>query len=125
MDLLNTISPGALKLVFEMNGWILHQPFVHNDVAYIKPDFYPDKFIIASCDGAYIYASGYTRLNYRGQTWDSVNDIIDSHSHSSLEDFSDWVFEVEKEWVISKNDTDFIFSFTTLDKLPKAKKLRC
>ncbi len=37
MDLTTRISEGAMKLMFELNGWNLTEPFIHNDVAYVKP----------------------------------------------------------------------------------------
>jgi len=125
MDLTTRISEGAMKLMFELNGWNLTEPFIHNNVAYVKPDFYPDSFIIGTSNKGYIYASGESRILYRGNTFDSINSLLSQYTNSALINFDDWEFLEEKEWVITRNGEEFLYSFTTLDKLPKASKLRC
>lgn len=125
MDLISTISEGAMKLMFDLNGWQLTTPFVHNDVAYVKPDFYPDRFIIGVSKRGYIYASGESRILYRGTTFTSIEELLNQYTKSALNDFNEWKFLEEKEWVITRDGQEFLYSFTTLDKLPKASKLRC
>jgi len=125
MDLKTTISEGAMKLMFELNGWTLTKPFIHEGIAFVKPDFYPDRFVIGTSKKGYIYAGGHSRITYRGRAFDSVNELIDMYGNSAIDNFKEWLFEVEKEWVITRDGSDFIYSFTTLDKLPKTTKVRC
>jgi len=47
------------------------------------------------------------------------------YGNSAIDNFKEWLFEVEKEWVVTRDGSDFIYSFTTLDKLPKTTKVRC
>jgi len=125
LDLKNTISENAMQLMFELNGWTLTQPFTHKGIAFVKPDFYPDRFVIGTSKKGYIYACGHSRITYRGRVFDSVKELIDINGNSAIDNFKEWLFEVEKEWVITRNGQDFIFSFTTLDQLPNRKKVRC
>ncbi len=114
-----------MKLMFELNGWTLTNPFIHEGVAFVKPDFYPDRFVIGTSKKGYIYAGGHSRITYRGRVFDSVNELIDMYGNSAIDNFKEWLFEVEKEWVVTRDGSDFIYSFTTLDKLPKTTKVRC
>ena len=121
MDLTTRISEGAMKLMFELNGWnLMNLSFIRRG---LRDDFYPDSFIIGTSNKGYIYASG--SLAFLGQTFDSINSLLSQYTNSALIDFNNWEFLEEKEWVITRNGDEFLYSFTTLDKLPKASKLRC
>ena len=125
LDLKNTISENAMQLMFELNGWTLSKPYVVDGVAYVKPDFYAENHVIGSSKKGYIYASGQTRVEYAGAEYTDVNELIAIHGIEAIKNFSEWVFHEEKEWVITRDWSDFIYSFTTLDRLPKTSKVRC
>tara|TARA_R100000322_G_scaffold136989_2_gene92803 strand:+ start:1159 stop:1551 length:393 start_codon:yes stop_codon:yes gene_type:complete len=125
LDLKNTISENAMQLMFELNGWTLSKPYVVDGIAYVKPDFYADNHVIGSSKKGYIYASGQTRVEYAGRVFSSVEELISTLGLGTLGHFSDWEFHEEKEWVITRDGQDFLFSFTTLDQLPNRKKVRC
>jgi hypothetical protein len=50
--------------------------------------------------------------------------LISKHGETALEDFDNWKFIEEKEWVIYK-DGEWLHSFTSLLELPNAKTYRC
>jgi len=124
-DLLNFIDENGLKIFFEMKGWRLASPTTFNGIAVVKPDFYPDKHVIARSKRGYIYAYGDTRIQYAGQEFSSTEELIDKCGTEALNDFSNWIFIEEKEWVITRDGLDWLYSFSTLDKLPKRTKYRC
>jgi len=124
-DLLNFIDENGLKIFFEMKGWKLTQPIITEGIAIVKPDFYPDKHIIARSNRAYIYACGETRIRYRDEEYSSTEDLLANHGAEALNDFSNWEFIEEKEWVLTRDGLDWLYSFSTLDKLPKRTKYRC
>jgi len=125
MDLKNLISIGGLKLMLELNGWSMNSPIVFNEVAAFKPDFYPESHVIATSKKGYIYASGQTRVEYAGAEYTDVNELIAFNGVGAIKNFSEWIFHEEKEWVVTRDGSDFVYSFTTLDKLPKTSKVRC
>ena len=125
MNLINTISEGALKLMFNLNGWNLSKPYVVNGVAYFKPDFYDNKHVIGTGRRGIIYALGDTRVEYAGRVFDSVAALIEFNGLNALNKFEEWVFHEEKEWVITIDGSEWLYTFTTLDKLPRSKTLRC
>ena len=97
-----------------------------DEVAAFKPDFYPESHVIATSKKGYIYAHrDRLALNTRGLKYTDVNELIAIHGIEAIKNFSEWVFHEEKEWVITRDGSDFIYSFTTLDRLPKTSKVRC
>lgn len=124
MDLRNFISKDALHLMFTLNGWKHPQTKELGNIAVFKPDFYETGHVIAKTDKAIIQAKGYTVVNYRGKTYSNVESLLKEHGIGAIEDFNNWIFEIEKEWVIFKGG-EWQTSFTTLDKLPKNTKYRC
>ena len=124
-DLLNFINENGLEIMLDLKGWKYQSTaIIIDDLAVVKPDFYPDKHILARGKRGYIYASGSTRIKYADQEFSSVGDLLAECGQSSLDDYEEWVFLEEKEWVIT-NGNDWLVSFTTLDKLPKRTKYRC
>lgn len=124
MNLSNFISTEALKLFLETKGWQMLQPIVIKETAVFKPDFYEDMFIIAQGKSGTICAKGHSIINYQGNTFDCVEMLISKHGELAIEDFDNWEFIEEKEWVIYKGG-EWLHSFTTLLELPYAKKYRC
>ena len=53
-----------------------------------------------------------------------LNELNNNNFDNTLDDFQDWLFLEEKEWVVTKTGLDWLHSFTTLDKWPKRTKLR-
>lgn len=124
MDLRNFISKDALKLMFSLNGWTETEIREIANMAVFKPDFYEHGYIIAKSKKAVIKSMGNTKVSYKGDEFDSVQDLLEKHGPHSVLDFKDWTFTEEREWVILKNG-EWATSFTTLDKLPTTKKYRC
>jgi len=125
-DLLNFIAEDGLIIYLqEVKGWPNITPIIIDGVAVVKPDFYPTNYVIARSRKGYIYACGETRIKYRGEEYSSTEDLLNKHGNEAINDFQDWLFLEEKEWVVTKTGLDWLDSFTTLDKWPKRTKLRC
>ena len=124
MDLKNFISKDALHLMISLNGWKHPQTKELGNIAVFKPDFYETGHVIAKTDKAIIQAKGYTVVHYKEKTYSDVESLLKEHGIAAIHDFSNWNFEIEKEWVIFKGG-EWQTSFTTLDKLPKKTKYRC
>ena len=125
-DLVNFIAEDGLKIYLsEIKGWSLVTPILIDGVAVVNPDFYPNNYVIARSKKGYIYACGDTRIKYRDEEYSSTQELLDKHGTKALDDFQDWLFLEEKEWVVTKTGLDWLHSFTTLDKWPKRTKLRC
>tara|TARA_R110001606_G_scaffold340257_1_gene488442 strand:- start:323 stop:697 length:375 start_codon:yes stop_codon:yes gene_type:complete len=124
MDLRNFVSADALNLFLETKGWKMIKPIIFEEQAVFKPDFYEDMYMIAQGKYGKICARGQSKINYQGNSFDSVEMLISKHGKTAIGDFDNWEFLEEKEWVIYKNG-DWLHSFTTLLELPKASKFRC
>ena len=124
IDLRHFISAEALKMFLETKGWKLLIPLVIQEKAVFKPDFYNESTIIAQGKHGNIVAVGNTVINYQGESFDSPHAIIDKHGEAAIEDFDNWDFVEEMEWVIYKNGY-WLHSFANLLELPKASKYRC
>ena len=62
-DLLNFIPEEGFKIYLtEIKGWTNFSPLVKDGLAVIKPDFYPNNYVIARGKYGYIYAYGDTRI---------------------------------------------------------------
>jgi len=124
-DLLNFINENGLKIMLDLKGWEYSSTaIIINNLAIVKPDFYPDNHILAVGKNGYIYASGESRIQYAGHEYSSTEELLTECGESSLDDFKEWVFLEEKEWVIT-NGKNWLTSFSTLDKLPKRTLYRC
>jgi len=124
-DLLNFIDENGLKIMLELNGWeYSRSALILNELAVVKPDFYPENHILARGKKGYIYASGVSRINYAGREFNSVEELLRECGESAVKDFKEWVFLEEKEWVLT-NGKEWVASFSTLDKLPKRTTYRC
>ena len=98
---------------------------VKNNVAVFKADFYDDESIIAvSPKGSQIRSLGTTVVKYQNKIFNSISELIKEFGNNVINSFDEWQFIEEKEWVVFKNG-EWMYSFTTLDKLPKTTKLRC
>ena len=124
IDLRNFISEKALDLFLQTKGWKLLEPIVIKEHAVFKPDFYTNSTIIAKGKYGSIVAVGNTLINYKEESFNCANDVILKHGEEAIEDFQNWEFEEEMEWVIFKNG-DWLHSFSNLLELPKASKYRC
>jgi hypothetical protein len=125
-DLLNFINENALQIMLDLKGWSYSKnALILNDLAVVKPDFYPDNFILATGRRGYIYALGESRIEYAGRVFTSTDELLSTCGKEAVKDFHNWQFISEKEWVLSDGNRKFVASFTTLDKLPKRTKHRC
>jgi hypothetical protein len=118
------ISPNALQLQLDILGWKLMNPYIHEDVAVFKPDFYPNNHVIALANRGYIWAKGYTLIEYKQQQFNSVNDLLDEWDYA-LNDFENWNFLAEKEWVLTKDGKESLYFFDSLQQIPLRRKYRC
>ena len=123
-DLLNFINENGLKIMLDLKGWKYTSALVINDLAVVKPDFYPRMHILATGKKGYIYAEGDTRIEYAGRTFSSTEELLSICGKDAILAFKDWVFLEEKEWVLT-DGKNWLCSFSTLDKLPKRSKYRC
>ena len=123
MNLKHFMSPEALKILFELNGWNLTEPIIQNEVAVFTPDFYPEGYIIGRGKYGVIYASGETKILFNKKEYSSVSVLLEECPFA-INSFDEWEFVIEKEWVISKKG-EWLSSFSTLLQLPKASKYRC
>lgn len=123
-DYKHFISPEALKIQLNLFGWKLIDPIIHNGLAVFKPDFYDNRKVIAVSKRGYIYAIGNTLLSYKDKQYDSISILLEQEP-TALDNFSEWKFIEEKEWVITKTGKEFLFSFSDLVKIPKNTKYRC
>lgn len=110
--------------MFKLNGWVVQAVRDIDNVSVFKPDFYDNEHIIATSNKAIIVARGYTSIEYKGVIFETPDSLLSKFGKEAIQDFSNWDFSVEKEWVIVK-DGEWITSFTTLDKLPKTTTYRC
>jgi hypothetical protein len=124
MNLCTNVSADALKLFLETKGWKMLKPIIYKELALFKPDFYEEMYMIAQGKHGKICAKGQSKINYRGNTFDSVEMLISKHGNSAIGDFDNWKFIEEKECVIYKN-CEWLHSFTSILELPKASKFRC
>ena len=118
------ISPKALQIQLDVLGWKLMNPYIHEDVAVFKPDFYPNNHVIALAKRGYIWAKGYTVIQYKDQEFNSVQELLGKWKYA-LNDFNNWTFLAEKEWVLTKDGKEALYFFDTLQKIPMRKKYRC
>jgi len=123
-DLNNFINENGLKIMLDLKGWRYASAFIINDLAVVKPDFYPPMHKLAIGKKGYIYADGTTRIDYAGKVFSSTEELLNSCGKDAILQFKEWVFLEEKEWVIT-DGKNWLCSFTTLDKLPKRSKYRC
>jgi|TARA_R100000149_G_C5879969_1_gene144726 hypothetical protein len=123
-DFKHFISPEALKLQLNVLGWKLMNPYIYQDVAVFKPDFYPNNHVIALAKRGYIWAKGYTIIKYKDQEFNSVEELLDTWKYA-LNDFDNWNFLAEKEWVLTKDGKESLYFFDNLQAIPLRKKYRC
>jgi len=100
-------------------------PHIFGEKAVFKPDFYEDMYIIAQGKTGKICAKGHSIINYRGNTFESVSLLLEKCGEDAIKDFDNWKFIEEKEWVVLKNENNWLFFFSSLLELPKASKYRC
>ncbi len=99
-------------------------PYIYQDVAVFKPDFYPNNHVIALAKRGYIWAKGYTIIKYKDQEFNSVEELLDTWKYA-LNDFDNWNFLAEKEWVLTKDGKESLYFFDNLQAIPLRKKYRC
>ena len=119
------IKENALTIILKELDWKIVKPKKHNGLVIFKPDFYPTGEIFAiTSKGKWAYCSGESIIEYKGQTFNSVEKLLLKFGNESIDDISNWNFIEEKEWVVTKNGSQFLGSFTTLDTLRKSTKYR-
>ena len=99
-------------------------PFIHEDVAVFKPYFYPNNHVIALAKRGYIWAKGYTIIKYKNQEFNSVEELLNKWKYA-INDYDQWNFLAEKEWVLTKDGKESLYFFDNLQSVPMRKKFRC
>lgn len=99
-------------------------PFIHENVAVFKPDFYPNNHVIALANRGYIWAKGYTIIKYKNQEFNSVEELLSKWKYA-INEYDKWDFLAEKEWVLTKDGKESLYFFDNLQSVPMRKKFRC
>jgi len=123
-DYSNIIPKGMLPIVLEAHGWIYKDSLSYLDYTLMKPDFYPSGFVLALSKKAVIICDGTSLIKYNGDEYSDIEEMIEQHGKDIIETFSQWEFEIEKEWTVMKNG-QYVHSFTSFDQITERKKLRC
>ena len=123
-DYSNIIPKGMLTIVLEAHGWIYKDSLSYLNYTLMKPDFYPSGFVLALSKKAVIICDGISLIKYNGSEYSDIEEMIEQHGKDIIETFSQWEFEIEKEWTVMKNG-QYVHSFTSFDQITERKKLRC
>jgi len=123
MNLKHFMSPDALKIMFDINGWQLTDPIIKENMACFKPDFYPHGYVLGRGKHGLFYACGQSIIIFNNKRYTSISSLLEDNLNA-FHQFDEWQFLEEKEWVISKKG-EWLESFSTLFELPKASKFRC
>ena len=100
-------------------------PLTTGDNTIFKADFYKNGHVIGlSVKGGYIYSTGSTTIEDNGDVFHSVEKLLDKNKNAK-NDYENWKFIEEKEWVVTRTGEEFLHSFTTIAGLPKNTKFRC
>ena len=125
-DLSNFISPEAFKIIVEDQlGWLIKEYKIINGLAIVRPDFYPTDYILATSKKAIIICKGWSEFEIEGNSFTSIDMAIEKLGTRILDDFPNWVWKSEKEWVVLKGNGDWATSFTLLNECPFRTKVRC
>ena len=99
------------------------QPIIYEELALFKPDFYEEMYMIAQGKHGKICAKGQSKINYRGNIFESVEMLFSKHGNSAIEDFDEWKFMKKKKWVIYKNG-EWLHSFFFSSRITKSKQIQ-
>ena len=108
----------------QVRGWRLMNPLVQEGLVIFKPDFYPNGHVIGLSKGGYIYSAGNTLIQYKENTYESIEDLLEKEP-LAIHDFGEWVFKEEKEWVVTRTGKEYLYSFSNVHKIPKRTTYRC
>ena len=123
-DNFNFIYPETLQRHMQVRGWRLMNPLVQEGLVIFKPDFYPNGHVIGLSKGGYIYSAGNTLIQYKENTYESIEDLLEKEP-LAIHDFGEWVFKEEKEWVVTRTGKEYLYSFSNVHKIPKRTTYRC
>ena len=128
------MSEGALKIILKQLGWdyddmltdiTKREHNIENDVVPLRADFYPDGWPLARSNKAIIKACGKSVIHYKNERFVSGWEIYDRFGPDALSDISNWEFEEEMEWTITKFNGDWVTTFTHLTECPFRTKVKC
>ena len=74
---------------------------------------------------AIIICKGWSEFEIEGDSFTSIDMAIEKLGTRILDDFPNWVWKSEKEWVVLKGNGDWATSFTLLNECPFRTKVRC
>lgn len=119
------IEEPTLQLFMNQFDWKVVKPKLHNNLVIFKADFYNDGHVFAvDGKGKWAICRGHTIVEYKGETFHSVEKILERYGNDSINDFANWKFIEEKEWVVTKHNNRFLGSFSSLDTVRKSSKYR-
>ena len=124
-DLTNFLNPTAFKIIMEEQlGWILRDYKIIDGLAVVRPDFYPNNHVLAVSKKATIICRGESKFVVGEQEFSTIDEAIETLGMIVLENFDDWEWKIEKEWVVLK-DNHWVTSFTLLNECPFRTSVRC
>ena len=109
----------------EILDWDIKDYKKYQGKVLLKPDFYQAGFILASSTKAIIICDGSSVINYRDEFYEDFSDLLKKHGDLALEDYMNWHYEQEKEWLIRKFNGKFISTFSKMSQLKKRSEVRC
>jgi len=109
----------------ELSEWDVKQYKMHNGLVMLKPDFYPEGYILAYSKKAIIICDGSSVINYRGHIFNDVEELVKKYGEKILSEYQTWDFKQEKEWLIRRLNGEWVDSFSRMSGLKNRRKLRC
>tara|TARA_R100000329_G_scaffold149813_2_gene141245 strand:+ start:1671 stop:2054 length:384 start_codon:yes stop_codon:yes gene_type:complete len=109
----------------ELSEWDVRNYKMHNGLVLLKPDFYPEGYILAYSKKAIIICDGSSVINYRGSVFTDTESLVKKYGEKILSEHQTWDYKQEKEWLIKRLNGDWVDTFSKLSELKHRKKLRC
>ena len=107
------------------SGWNIKKYKTHEGLVLLKPDFYPEGYILAYSSKAIIICDGSSVINYRGSVFNDIEELVERYGVNILSQYQNWDFMEEKEWLIKKTNGEWVSTFSKMSGLKNRKKLRC
>jgi len=125
LDKMVFIEEPTLQLFMSQFDWKVVKPKLYNNLVIFKADFYDDGHVFAiDGKGKWAFCSGNSLIKYKNEIFNSVEKILERYGNDSINDYANWEFLEEKEWVVTKHTCQFLGSFSSLDTVRKSSKYR-
>ena len=109
----------------ELCDWKVKEYKMFNGLVLLKPDFYPEGYILAYSKKAIIICDGSSVINYRGYVFSDTQELVKKYGEKILSEYQTWDFKQEKEWLIKRLNGQWVGSFSKMSELKHRKNLRC